>query len=364
MKRIGVRELAQIANVSLGTVDRALNGRKDISETTRQRILQIAEQYGYRPNLTARALSVGQSSIRIGVCIPREIHYFYDQVRDGIMEESQKIPHFEPEILYSPVKGLGSKATKKIRELMESDVQALIITPSNPTEMVPLIEEAEKERNIRVISVATDDSLSCRSSSVCVDPRLNGGLAAELMAKVVPASAEVAVVTGIVSTEDNGQKVNAFCKKFPIDCPGGTIVQVIEGHEEEEETYKKTLRVLRKHPDLAGIYVSTVNCIPVCKAVEAQKRSGRIKVIATDLFLQAVPYFTNGTLTASIYQDPYRQGQIAVQLIVDHFMYGAAFPKASYLNPSIALRANLGLFRELESLPELAGEDAKSLLAS
>jgi LacI family transcriptional regulator len=56
--------MAELANGSIGTVDRALHGRGGIKESTRQQILQIARQIGYTPNLAAR----------IGVCMPREIH--------------------------------------------------------------------------------------------------------------------------------------------------------------------------------------------------------------------------------------------------------------------------------------------------
>ncbi len=75
-ERRGIHLIAEMANVSIGTVDRALHGRGGIKDATRQRILQIARQIGYTPNLAARALSVTKASSRIGVCMPREIHFF------------------------------------------------------------------------------------------------------------------------------------------------------------------------------------------------------------------------------------------------------------------------------------------------
>jgi LacI family transcriptional regulator len=57
----------------------------------------------------------------------------------------------------------------------------------------------------------------------------------------------------------------------------------------------------------------------------------------------------DGTLSASIYQNPYRQGQTAVRLIVDHVLHGRVFPPNLYLNPAIVMRSNLGLFRELQA---------------
>ena len=352
MKRIGVRELAKLANVSLGTVDRALNGRKEVSEKTRRRILELAEEHGYRPNPTARALSVGRSTIRIGVCIPSEIRYFYDQVRDGIIAETKQFEHLGIEVLYMPVPTLGSSMTQNIRTLLDSDIHALIVTPGNPEEVTPLVEEAEKEKNIRVVCVVTDVSSTCRSTSISVDPHLGGSLAAELMAKFAVATSQVAIVTGMISTEEHGRKVAGFTETFQAVCNGEAVISVIEGHEDEEETYRKCRQLLSDEPGISGIYVSTVNYLPVCRALESHRAERVVKLIVTDLFAEASPYFENGTIAAAIYQNPYRQGQTAVRAIVNHFIHGRPFPPVRYLNPGLVLRSNLSLFREIPGSTE------------
>ena len=346
MKQIGVRELAKLANVSVGTVDRALNGRKEVNEETRRRILRIAAEYGYTPNPAARALSVGRPNIKIGVCIPSEIHYFYDQLRDGIFAETEHFTHLGIEVLYRPVKTLTSSASGVVSDLLDSGVQTLVVTPGNPSEMQPLIDEAERRRNVRVVCVVTDVSRSCRSASVSVNPLVSGMMAADLMSQFVPVSSEVAAVTGMISIEEHGAKMEGFRRVFERECSAGRVIDVIEGHEDESETFEKCRRLLKTRPALRGIYVSTVNCIPVCQAIEQAGASGTVKVIATDLFAEAVAYFENRTISASIYQNPFRQGQTAVRLIVDHFAHSRPLPSVRYLNPTIVLRSNLGLFRE------------------
>jgi LacI family transcriptional regulator len=356
-KKIGVRELAELANVSVGTIDRALNGRREVSEKTRKRILEIAAHHGYTPDPAARALSRGRANIKIGVCIPSEIHYFYDQLRDGIISEARQFGHFGTEVIYRPVKHLRSGVAGVVRQLLRSGIQALVVTPGLPSEAASIIDEAEKEYNVRVVCVVTDVSSSCRSSAVSVHPEMSGRMAAELMANFVTPQSKVAIVTGVITNEEHDRKVQGFSQMFGDECRGGAVVEVIEGREDEEETFLKCRRLLRSYPRLAGIYVNTVNCIPVCKAVEAHDASGSVKVIATDLFAEALPYFANGTITASLYQNPYRQGQTAVRLIVNHFAHGRPFPPVRHLNPTIVLRSNLSLFREAQtgSLHEKTG---------
>ncbi len=346
MRKLGISEIARLANVSIGTVDRALHGRARISESTRKRVLEIARKLGYKPNLAARALSVGRGNIRIGVCIPREIHFFYDQIRHGIAAEARRYEHLGLDFVYRPVDRLGAGEVEKVKELVATDIRALIVTPGDPKRLAPLINEAE-QRGIRVICVATDAPASHRSTVVCVDPELNGKLAGELLGRLLPPNSLVAIVTGMLRTEDHRSKVQGFSDVLPQNCPGARIAKVLEGHEDEDETFVKCFDLLRKFKKLAGLYVSTANCLPVCRVLGALGLAGRVKLIATDLFREMVPYFEKGTIVASIHQQPYVQGQTAVRLAVDHLVGGRPIPPSRYLNPAIVLRSNLPLFREI-----------------
>jgi LacI family transcriptional regulator, galactose operon repressor len=348
-KKIGVRELARLANVSVGTVDRALNGRGEISEATRQRILALAEQQGYQPNLAARALSVKRSRIRIGVCLPRHFHVFYDQIRDGILNEASRFKHLGVEILFHPTDHLGLNEAGVVSGVLDSGVRALILTPGDPVALAPIIDNAETERNIRVICVASDDSQSRRSTWIAVDPKMNGMMAAELMANFLPPASRTAIVTGFLKTEDHLRKVEGFSEVFPCECFGGRVVEVIEGHDYEEETYKKTLRFLQGRRQVEGIYVSTAICLPVCRALEETGKAGKIKVIATDLFLEAVPHLLSRTIAAIIHQRPYTQGQLAVRFLVDHIVNGSRLPERHAIDPAVVLKANLATFREVRN---------------
>ena len=228
----------------------------------------------------------------------------------------------------------------------KSGVNGIILTAGNPTGLRPLIDAAE-ERGIRVVCVSTDSPESRRSSIVCVEPWLNGCLAGELMGKFVPPGSHVAVVAGMLATEDHRKKTDGFAEAFPQHCAGGKIVTVIEGHEDEEESFQKTFDLLRREPTLAGLYVNTVNCLPVCRALGAHGLAGKVKLITTDLFAEMSPYFQKGIITASIYQQPHRQGQMAVRMMADHLTNKVPLPPTVHLSPGVVMSSNLHLFREI-----------------
>jgi LacI family transcriptional regulator len=225
--------------------------------------------------------------------------------------------------------------------LLASNLQGLIVTPGNPKVVDPIISRAEED-GVRVVCTTTDAPESGRSAMVAVEPRLAGSLAAELLAKFLPPGSSAIAVTGMLRTVEHRLKTEGFSETFRRLCKGGKVAGVIEGHEAEQETYA----MLEKDASIRGIYVSTVNCLPVCQAISELKLKNTVKLITTDLFAEMVPYIKDGTIAASIYQRPYVQGQLALRILIDHLVNGIALGGENYLNPSIALLSNLSLFRE------------------
>ena len=69
-----IRDVARIAGVSYQTVSRALNNSENIRSTTKDRVFEVIEQLGYRPNQAARALVTSRSRT-IGVLTSQVANY-------------------------------------------------------------------------------------------------------------------------------------------------------------------------------------------------------------------------------------------------------------------------------------------------
>lgn len=84
------KEIADICGVSRGTVDRALNNRPGINEKTKQHIMKIAEELGYRPHFFAQSLVKGKS-MSIGVIVfDIRNHYFANLVSSIELRAKEK----------------------------------------------------------------------------------------------------------------------------------------------------------------------------------------------------------------------------------------------------------------------------------
>lgn len=84
-KITNIKNIAQQHGVSVSTVSRALNNRKDISKDTREKILETAEQLNYKPNSIARSL-VKNKSYTIGLMVPDISDPFFSKIASSIDE--------------------------------------------------------------------------------------------------------------------------------------------------------------------------------------------------------------------------------------------------------------------------------------
>jgi LacI family transcriptional regulator len=71
-----LRDIARHAGVSVNTVSRALTGKPDVNAETRARVQELAKELGYMPNLLARSLLRGRSSL-IGLVVTDCTNPFY-----------------------------------------------------------------------------------------------------------------------------------------------------------------------------------------------------------------------------------------------------------------------------------------------
>ncbi|MCA9948786.1 MAG: LacI family DNA-binding transcriptional regulator [Anaerolineales bacterium] len=85
MKRITIEDVAQAADVSRQTVSRAINDKGEISQETKDRVMQAVRELGYRPNRLAQSM-VTQRTYTVGLTIPDILNPFFPEVARGVQD--------------------------------------------------------------------------------------------------------------------------------------------------------------------------------------------------------------------------------------------------------------------------------------
>ena len=84
-RAVSINDVAKLANVSSGTVSRALRGLPNVSPATRARVLAASAQLNYVVSPSASSLATGRMST-VGVVTPFVSRWFFSQVLGGIEE--------------------------------------------------------------------------------------------------------------------------------------------------------------------------------------------------------------------------------------------------------------------------------------
>jgi LacI family transcriptional regulator len=339
-KAVGIKDIARALGVSIATVDRALHDKPGINPLTRARVLGTAESLGYRPNLAARHLK-SPRAFRIAVHLPRELALFWDRLRDGILEAAAG---FQPliEVEFGAYPRLGEGDVPLFRAALAREVNGLIIAPGDPDALRPWIRRAAKQ-NVPVVCVVTDAPDTERLTSVSADPFTVGAVAGEMLSRFLPAGGEVAFFTGWLGTQDHADKLRGFKASLKAAASGPSLAAVVEAHDEERAGHRRALDVLKTHPQLKGIYVSTVNSLPVLDAVRQMGRQHDLVIVTTDLFPALVPWIRDGSVAATVYQRPLSQGRLALTALRDFLVNGTYPPPTIKLLPHLVMRSNVDL---------------------
>src|ERR671932_700827 len=83
--RATIRDIADLAGVSIATVSRVLNDRPDVAPGTREAVLQVVREHGFSTNRGARGLSSGRTGI-IGLTLPLVNDAYFGPMLSGAAE--------------------------------------------------------------------------------------------------------------------------------------------------------------------------------------------------------------------------------------------------------------------------------------
>ena len=133
LKKISLKDIAEAAGVSTALVSFVLNGKKKeyrVGEETAQRILKIANEMNYQPNLAAKSLRSGKTKT-IGLVVSDISNPFFSQLARVLEDEATKRGYT---VLFGSSDEDKEKMNRVVSNLINKGVDGLIIVPCDNSE--------------------------------------------------------------------------------------------------------------------------------------------------------------------------------------------------------------------------------------
>lgn len=129
MKKVSLKDIAEMTGVSTSTVSFILNGKASemrISEALKKKVLATANRLGYQPNQVAVSLRTGQTKI-LGLLVEDISNNFFSLLAKTIEDEAEK---FGYRVVYCSTENDDKKGQALLRMLAQRQVDGFLITPT------------------------------------------------------------------------------------------------------------------------------------------------------------------------------------------------------------------------------------------
>jgi LacI family transcriptional regulator len=139
MGRVTIREIAELAGVSIATVSRVVNGHSDVSEETRDTVMRIVREHGYATNRSARGLSAGRTGL-VGVLVPLVYPVYFSAILSGAAEA---LYEQELRLVLSPTQHEHDREVSLLDRLMHgmTDGAMIVLPEESSDELARLLEQ-------------------------------------------------------------------------------------------------------------------------------------------------------------------------------------------------------------------------------
>lgn len=336
-----IKEIAELAGVSRGTVDRVLNKRGAVNPKTEAKILEIAKALDYKPNKAGIVLAAQKKKFKLGVVMFGIGNPFFDDVVLGIEEKEEELLSYNCTVVTKRISAFGVKdQLEAIDELLQEEINGLAISPQNDPAIANKINELY-ERGIPTVTFNTDIAGSKRIAYVGSNYYRCGQTAAGLMHLMTCGEVYVGIVSGNSNVLCHTERIAGFRASLK-EYTNIHEVAFFENDDDDFVSYDKTAQMLKDHPEMNAIFFAASGAYGGCKAVIAANRQDNMKIITFDKIDQTKKMIENGIIAASICQKPRLQGSLPLQILFEHLTTGEP-PKKEYhyMEAEIRIKENM-----------------------
>jgi LacI family transcriptional regulator len=347
-KIVRIKDIAEKAKVSTGTVDRVLHKRGRVSKKVEEKILKIIEEMDYEPNLMARAL--GSNKIyQIAALIPnhKSDSYWYAP-KAGIEKAEKDLKQYGivvQQYVFDPydVESFITNAN----QLTIDNPDGIILSPIFYRETLPFFEKW-KAAGIPFVLFNTQIAECEPLSYIGQDSYQSGFLAGKLIhyGQPEPCSVLIAHIDEEISNAAHLlKKEQGFRNYFSQNnLEHQYKIFRIELNRANAALFITQLdAIIDSTPDMTSVFVTTSKAHEIAKHLE-QRHIKHIKIIGYDL-LPANLYFLNkGAISFLINQNPKGQGYWGIYQLTDYLAFKKEVPIIKYLPLDIVTKENMNYY--------------------
>ncbi len=339
-----ITEIAKLAGVSIGTVDRVLHNRGYVKAETRERVEKACEELKYKPNRVAQGLAVRKKKLKFLFMIPKtEYNPFFIPVRESAEKKARSLEAYAAttDILEYPDNNAEEDAlTEKLGNTI-SEYDGICITGIT-SKINDLIKAEQERRDLPVVFYNSRLDDIDHLSYVGCDYLASGRLAAGLSAMAGGTNANICFFTEFGNIKESAtERIRGFTNEMYSRYPDMKLLEKWSISLDREENKRAVRDMFLKYPETNVVYVINPRDYDICRLIATEDTEHKISIITNDLVAVQYEMFHKGMISATICQEPEKQGKLSLEILFNYLAYGTIPKKVNYTELSIHIEQNI-----------------------
>ena len=315
MERVRIKDIAKMADVSVGTVDRVIHGRSGVSESSRKRVEEILKQLDYQPNMYASALASNKKYTFACLLPLHEKGEYWTDVETGIHNAVETysdfnvavhLSYYDPYDYHSFAEASG--------QILSLEPDGVMFAPTVPQYTKPFTDELT-QHNIPYIYIDSNIKEEPALSFYGQNSHQSGYFAARML---------------MLLAGEDAQEIVIFRK----------INEGIVGSNQQERREIGFREYMQEHPTVKnGITFNSKAYIIGEYLLKKQKKN--FNLMGYDLLQRNVDCLKQGSIFFLIAQQPTLQGFDGIKALCEHLILKKEVTRENFMPIDLLTKENI-----------------------
>jgi LacI family transcriptional regulator len=347
--KIRIKDIAERAGVSVGTVDRVLHERPNVSQSAREKVEKALAEMDYQPNVYASALAYNKDYLFCCLLPMHESEAYWDEVEEGVTActEHRRDFHVSLKILYYE-RFNAPTFIKAAKECIGMNPDGVIVVPAK----------------LDVTREFTDKLSSCNIPFILLDSYLpdlkplafygqdsfqSGYFAARMLMLIASREKEIMIMkqlkNGHVGSKQQSNRETGFRHYMRDHFPEITITELNLPLGEKKELFNELLETFfAEHPNVHHCITFNSKAHLVGEFLLRTNRRN-IQIMGYDMVPKNAECVRQGSISFLIAQHAYMQGYDCVETLFQAIVLKKEVTPVNYMPIELLVKENIEFYR-------------------
>lgn len=350
--KIRIKDIAEKSGVSVGTVDRILHNRPNVSKVAREKVDKVLKEINYQPNMYASALAYNKSYVFWLIIPKHESEAYWEEIEEGAAKACDARRDFNIEVKIKYYKRFHVDTFVKVtKECLEASPDGVIIVPSTLEVTRQFTDKLHESETPFVLLDSYMPDLK-PLSFYGQDSFQSGYFAAKMLMLIANSEKEIMLMrqtnSGIVESKQQENREVGFRHYMHDHFPDIKIIDVDLPLEENKPKYDVILdSFFNGHPMVH-------HCITLSSKAhlvgEYLLRTNRrdTQIMGYDMVGKNAACLRQGSISFLIAQHAYMQGYSCVETLFEAIVLHKEVSPINYMPIEILLKENVDFYRRTQ----------------